>query len=65
MCLYNKNSDLIDSLGITLTDNIQEFMLREKAEFALRLLTKLNDSLQESFNIPDYIKEAIEWVKND
>lgn len=67
VCLYNKNSDLIDSLGFALTVNIQEFMLREKAEFALRLLTKFNDndSLQESFNIPDYIKEAIEWVKND
>ena len=38
-------------------------MLNNKAEFALRLLEMLDssDKLQD-FVIPEYIKEAVEWV---
>ena len=41
-------------------------MLREKAEFALRLLEQLEtDNISKNFIIPNYIKEAIEWIIKD
>lgn len=66
ICLYRNNEELIDSLKIVNSNDIQAYMLREKAEFALRLLEKLemNNDI-ENLQIPEYMKEAIEWVKND
>ncbi len=37
---------------------VQEYMLKNKAESALEILKKM----QENFVVPQYIKEAIEWI---
>ena len=66
ICLYRNNQELIDSLKIANSRNIQPYMLREKAEFALKLLEKLEmNNTVDSLQIPEYMKGAIEWVKND
>ena len=66
ICLYRNNQELIDSLKIANSRNIQSYMLREKAEFALRLLENLEmNNAVDSLQIPEYMKGAIEWVKND
>ena len=66
VCVYNNNRALIDSANLTRSSDVSRFMINEKAEFALRLLEKINfsDDLQE-FKVPDYIKEAIQWVINN
>lgn len=66
VCVYNNNQTLIDNANLTRSSDILRFMLNEKAEFALRLLEKLelSDGLQD-FNVPDYITEAIHWVLNN
>lgn len=53
--LYNDNKELCDRLFGT---DAQKYMLHNKTEAAYTLL--IND---ESINIPSYIKEAIEWIK--
>lgn len=66
ICLYRNNQELIDNLKIVNSSDIQAYMLREKAEFALRLLEKLEmNNAVDNLQIPEYMKEAIEWVKND
>ena len=40
LCIYNNNKDLLDSFGLTKSKDLLGYMLREKAEFALRLLEK-------------------------
>ena len=47
---------------ITSSTNIQQFMLNNKAENAYRILEKLETNTEE-FNIPNYIRKAIEWIK--
>ncbi|HEL0065887.1 TPA: AAA family ATPase [Streptococcus equi subsp. zooepidemicus] len=65
ICLYRNNQELIDDLKIVNSSDIQAYMLREKAEFALRLLEKLEmNNTVEKLQIPKYMKEAIEWVRN-
>ena len=66
VCVYNNNQTLIDNANLTRSNDILRFMLNEKAEFALRLLEKLelSDDLQD-FNVPNYITEAIHWVLNN
>ena len=61
VCLYNLNKGLIKNLKLTQSSDIQGYMLREKAEFALRLLEKLELD-NGKFKIPEYIEEAIKWV---
>ncbi|WP_347103808.1 ATP-dependent nuclease [Streptococcus anginosus] len=66
ICIYNSNQDLLDSSGLTKSKDLLGYMLREKAEFALRLLEQMEtDNISEEFIIPDYIKEAIEWIIKD
>ena len=66
ICIYNCNSDLLDSSGLTKSNDLLGYMLREKAEFALRLLEHLEtDNISKKFIIPNYIKEAIEWIIKD
>lgn len=66
LCIYNNNKDLLDSFGLTKSKDLLGYMLREKAEFALRLLEKMEtDHRNDEFIIPDYIKEAIEWIIKD
>lgn len=57
---------MLDSFGLTKSKDLLGYMLREKAEFALRLLEKMEtDHRSDEFIIPDYIKEAIEWIIKD
>lgn len=66
ICLYRNNQKLIDSLNIANSRDIQSYMLREKADFALILLEHLEmNNVVDSLQIPEYMKGAIEWVKND
>lgn len=66
ICLYNINKILIDSMSLVSSPDILRYMLREKAEFALRLLEKLEENNEaDKFIIPPYIKEVIEWVIKD
>lgn len=67
VCIYNNNKEFIEERKLTSSNDKLNFMLREKAEFALRLLEKLEE-LEESderFEIPQYIREGIEWVIKD
>lgn len=70
VCIYNNNKEFIEERKLTSSNDKLNFMLREKAEFALRLLEKLEEleELEESderFEIPQYIREGIEWVIKD
>lgn len=66
ICIYKNNKALLDSSGLTKSKDLQGYMLREKAEFALRLLEHLEtDNISKKFIIPNYIKEAIEWIIKD
>ena len=66
ICIYNNNKDLLDSFGLTKSKDLLGYMLREKTEFALRLLEKMEtDYRSDEFIIPDYIEEAIEWIIKD
>ena len=66
ICIYKNNKALLDSSGLTKSKDLQGYMLREKAEFALRLLEHLEtDIISDKFIIPDYIREAIEWIIKD
>ena len=63
VCIYNDNKPLIDGEGLTTSSDVLRFMLNKKAEFALRLLEMLDFSDKlEAFIIPEYIREAVEWV---
>ena len=53
--LYNYNSILCDSL---FHDGAQDFMLKNKTEAAFALLAQ-----EQEIAIPDYIKRAIEWIR--
>ena len=66
ICIYKNNKALLDSSGLTKSKDLQGYMLREKAEFALRFLEHLEtDNISKRFIIPNYIKEAIEWIIKD
>lgn len=57
---------MLDSSSLTKSKDLPGYMLREKAEFALRLLEQLEtDNISKNFIIPNYIKEAIEWIIKD
>lgn len=64
VCIYNKNKSILDSL--TQSKDTLNFMLNNKAEFSLRILEMLHDNDNKSlFLIPEYIEEAIEWVRKN
>lgn len=52
--LYNENAALCDSLF----SDAQNYMLNNKTEAAYSLLSQ-----NQSINIPDYIRRAIDWIK--
>ena len=59
--LYQKNAVICDDLfkaGRT-TLSVQEYMLKNKADVAFELLDKKSDVIE----TPDYIKQAIEWIR--
>lgn len=64
VCIFENNKEFLDGTQLTSSKDILNYMLREKAEFALRLLGKLEEN-HEEFEIPQYIREVIEWVIKD
>ncbi len=52
--LYEKNKDLFEKMNISI-----ESLLKDKTESALELVNK-----NVGLDVPDYIKDAIEWVRN-
>ena len=54
IALYEKNKDILSQNGLTL-----DTMLKDKTDSALKILT---DNI--NVEIPDYIEEAIKWIKN-
>lgn len=63
ICLFNDNSDWIVEKKITSKSSIQKWMLRNKTESAFRILTELEED-DSGFEIPEYIKDAIKWIKD-
>jgi putative ATP-dependent endonuclease of OLD family len=59
--LYQDNSELCEGLFAAgrKTLSVQDYMLQNKADVAFELLEKTGNEI----NPPDYIKEAIEWIK--
>lgn len=53
--LYNENQELCDRL---FGNDAKDYMLSNKTEASYRILTS-----EEPINVPDYIKEAIEWIR--
>jgi putative ATP-dependent endonuclease of OLD family len=61
IALYQDNTELCEALFTTgrRTLSVQDYMLQNKADVAFELLEKKGDEIIP----PDYIKEAIEWIK--
>lgn len=64
LSLFEMNKEWLQINNITRQFDIQKFMLNNKAENAFRILEKLNSrNVKGQFEIPQYIKEAILWIK--
>lgn len=66
ICLYNANHSVLDPL-INANQKIpcvQKHMLNNKSSSALKILNALtfDSDFKENFVIPQYIKDAIEWI---
>ena len=66
ICLYDANHSVLDPL-INANQKIpcvQKHMLNNKSSSALKILNALtlDSTLKENFVIPQYIKDAIEWI---
>ncbi|MFH1525776.1 MAG: AAA family ATPase [Bacteroidota bacterium] len=61
ICLYNDNVDICNELfeAGRRTLSVLDYMLKNKAEAAFELLVKKGVEL----NVPSYIREALEWIK--
>lgn len=59
--IYEDNKEICDQLFSPgrRTLSVQDYMLSNKAEASFTLLENINDS----FIVPNYIKSAIEWIK--
>lgn len=62
ICIYNSNQQILKNL--ISAKNILKFMLDNKAEFSLRVLEILYEN-SSNFIIPEYIEDAIEWVRKN
>jgi len=62
IALYNKNESICEGVWSAgrRSLSVLEFMLKNKADCAFELLEKQSETLE----VPDYIKEAIEWIKD-
>jgi len=62
ICMYNDNIDLCEKLfsGGRKKLNVQEYMLKNKAEVAFQIL----NAGDEIDKVPKYIEEAIQWINN-
>lgn len=61
ICMYQDNTNICDELFSSPRRrlSIQDYMLKNKADVAFELLDKKAGDI----NVPEYIKEAIEWIK--
>ena len=61
ICMYQDNTIICDELFSSPRRrlSIQDYMLKNKADVAFELL----DKKAADINVPEYIKEAIEWIK--
>lgn len=61
ICMYQDNTTICDELFSRDRRilSIQDYMLKNKADVAFELLDKKATEI----NVPEYIKEAIEWIK--
>ena len=62
VCIYNDNIEYINNNKITLSKDVLNYMLSEKAETAYRLLESL-ESDSSGFVVPSYIEDAIKWIR--
>lgn len=62
VALYDKNKSICDGIWLEgrRSLSVLEFMLKNKADCAFELLDKKSETLE----VPDYIKKAIEWIKD-
>jgi predicted ATP-dependent endonuclease of OLD family len=60
ICIYLGNKNICDNLFTSSRRSltVQEYMLKNKTETAFALLES-----NEELNVPEYIKKAIEWIK--
>ncbi|MFI3307408.1 MAG: AAA family ATPase [Mycoplasmatota bacterium] len=63
VCLYELNSIFLFDNKLTKSTNILNFMLENKSESAFRLSKILEKENNKKFIIPDYICEAIKWIR--
>lgn len=63
VCLFNDNQEWLEKNRISRSEDIQSFLLNQKAEAAYRISSKLSCENESEFIIPKYIKEAFEWIK--
>lgn len=64
--LYKNNCDFFEERmsKTSMSNGVLSYMLNNKAEAAFRLLNILNDEqLYDKFVIPQYIRDAFEWIK--
>jgi putative ATP-dependent endonuclease of OLD family len=61
LCVYDSNKDMCESEfgGARRTLSVQEYMCKNKTEVAFSLLVKHQDEI----NTPNYIRAAIEWIR--
>ncbi|MPQ38053.1 AAA family ATPase [Lactobacillus plantarum] len=62
--LYKENSDFYKKKFATpqMSNGVLSYLLNNKSESALRLLKYYKSNNENTFNIPLYIKDAIEWI---
>ena len=62
ICLYQDNQDRCDKLfaATRRTLTVEEYMLKYKTEAAFQILVNMH----KEFVVPEYIKNAIEWIRN-
>lgn len=65
VALFNTNEEYIQSTFETkrMSNGVQKYMLENKTEFAMKLLIELQTNKTEKFQIPEYIKDGIIWIK--
>lgn len=62
-CLYDDNKNLFDDkIKLTTSSDKLNYMINNKAESAYRILKKLEEC-SIAIKIPDYIGEALKWIK--
>ncbi|EPC69096.1 hypothetical protein XCV [Lacticaseibacillus paracasei subsp. paracasei Lpp14] len=62
--LYKENSDFYEKKFATpqMSNGVLSYLLNNKSESALRLLKYYTSNNENTFNIPSYIKDAVEWI---